>query len=118
MSINKVAKYCYYRSFLIDPALTGGVEDVRLYAEVHDQPQYPEDGKYYLELWLGAGNYGIRNFVVGYGFGKTELSETEIDLEVQELVAGQTDNGLQIALKTLLQICDFMNNPHIPGKEQ
>ena len=58
-------------------------KDVRIIAEIHDKPQFPQDGLYFANFFLEVENYGFRDFLVGCGFGEESMNQGEIDESIE-----------------------------------
>ena len=60
-------------------------------------------GFYQLTLYLSAGDYGARDYVVGLFFGTEKMSRAEIDREIDSYVESQVDEGFPALVENYLR---------------
>jgi len=92
-----------------------GVKNVSLYAEINDNPEFPEDGAFMLDIYLAIEPIAFRDHVVGLIFGNKGMAKDEMDSFVDSIVAGQLDDTFHLLVKQMLHTCELMEqNPFIP----
>ena len=68
-----------------------GEENVYLFAEISDASTHPDQGALWLDIFLGIEPIGMRDFVVGLGFGTDDMTRADIESYVANIIKGQLD---------------------------
>lgn len=67
-------------------------KDVRIIAEASDKPPFPQDGLYFVKFFLEVGDYGIRDFLVGCGFGEESMNQDEMDEAIESFLSNTIEH--------------------------
>ena len=80
---------------------TAGAEDVSLYAEINDTPEFPKEGAYKLEVFVTIRSNSTRQYLVGLIFGEKSWSRAEIERFVDTIIVGQIGDDFYETVKML-----------------
>lgn len=64
----------YSRKYIIEGAKDVGSGAAYLFVEICDKSDFPEDGDYSISAFIGREKMAVREFCIGYIFGKRPLS--------------------------------------------
>lgn len=92
-------------------------KNVSLYAEINDNPEFPSEGTYKLDVYLSIEPIAFREHVVGLIFGENEMEKAEIFDFVDSIIEGQLDDGFNLLVKQMLHNSNLMEKyPFIPDE--
>jgi len=86
-----------------------GEKDVKLYAEISDKPEFPDIGAFMLDVYMGIESYGLREHVVGLGFGEKSMDKASMIAFVDSIIDGQLKDNFHSRVKSFIDFLDLLN---------